>query len=420
MSATVDLHPDAEVEVVKRKLRLLTIDDEPRVRESIAVYFEDSGYELLEAENGQIGLDVFRREKPDIILVDLRMPEVDGLEVVATVNKESPETPVIVVSGTGVLEDAIEAVRLGAWDYVTKPIYDMTALEHVVNKALDRAELLRENRRYREHLEDEVYKRTAELERQSIELRKANERLRKNEEELEQRVRERTAQLERTNRELESFSYSVSHDLRAPLRNIEGFSVILMEDCADMLDEKGQNFIKRIRNSVHRMNQLIEDLLQLSYIKQREFQTKRVNLSSLVRMIYGSLKGKQQRPPEMIIAENVIVRGDERFLQIALENLLGNALKFSSKKENARIEFGQLEEKEASVYFVRDNGAGFNMEYADKLFAPFQRMHAETEFEGTGIGLAIVQRIIHGHGGKIWAESETEKGTTFYFTLSGA
>ncbi|NOU47507.1 MAG: PAS domain S-box protein [Bacteroidales bacterium] len=235
---------------------------------------------------------------------------------------------------------------------------------------------------------------------------------------LEQRVNERTAQLEIINKELEAFSYSVSHDLRAPLRSIDGFSHALIEDYEDKVDEQGKNYLQRIRIAAQRMAQLIDDMLGLSRVNRSEMNIQSVELSRLVRDIVNELRETQpDREVEFIIKQGIIAQGDGRLLRIVLENLIGNAWKFTSKHPTARIEFGELHENDRQVYFIRDDGAGFDMHYAQKLFGAFQRLHTNTEFSGTGIGLATVQRIIHRHGGNVWAEGEVEKGATFYFTI---
>ncbi|MEH2084747.1 MAG: CHASE3 domain-containing protein [Nostoc sp.] len=277
----------------------------------------------------------------------------------------------------------------------------------------------------RDELEIEVSKRTAELRSTNKELEtEINERKKAESEilrlnvQLEQRVAERTAQLEATNKEMEAFSYSVSHDLRAPLRSIDGFSQALLEDYADKLDALGQNYLQRVRAATQRMAQLIDDLLNLSRLTRSEMRYEKVDLSALVEAIATELhKTQSERQVEFIITPGLVANGDAHLLRIVLENLLGNAWKFTGKHQKARIEFGLLQQDDTYMYFVRDDGTGFDMAYIDKLFGAFQRLHAMTEFEGTGIGLATVQRIVHRHGGRVWAESVVEQGATFYFTL---
>lgn len=248
--------------------------------------------------------------------------------------------------------------------------------------------------------------------------RRADREIRRLNEQLERRVHERTAELLAANRELEAFSYSVSHDLTAPLRGIDGFSRMLEEDHGGQLDELGKSYIRRIRSGTQRMQRLIDDLLGLARITRDEMRREPVNLSHAAENIMQELKhSAPERRVTTVIASDLIVSGDPNLLNIALSNLLRNAWKFTAKHETARIELGILHQRGKPVYFVRDDGAGFDMRYAGKLFAAFQRMHPASEFEGTGIGLALVSRIILRHGGRIWAESAVEQGATFYFTL---
>jgi light-regulated signal transduction histidine kinase (bacteriophytochrome) len=249
--------------------------------------------------------------------------------------------------------------------------------------------------------------------------KQAERRIHELNEELERRVRERTAQLEAANRELESFSYSVSHDLRAPLRSVDGYSQALLEDCASLLDETGRQHIHRIRNASQRMAQLIDGLLTLSRLTRLEMQRERLSLSALARNIAQELQQREpERRVEFVIADGLEARADARLMRAALENLLGNAWKYTARHDRPRIEFGtQPQPSGPPVYFVRDNGAGFDMAYVDRLFVAFQRLHSAQEFPGDGIGLATVRRIIHRHGGRVWAEGATGQGATFYFSL---
>ncbi|MBI9082754.1 MAG: hypothetical protein JEZ11_04095 [Desulfobacterales bacterium] len=249
---------------------------------------------------------------------------------------------------------------------------------------------------------------------------RAEAELAKYREHLEELVGERTAQLEDANKELEAFAYSVSHDLRAPLRAIDGFSQALLEDYGPTIDEEGQGHLDRVRAGTQRMGWLIDDLLQLSRMSRAEMRYETVDLSAIAEEAAEELRrGGPERKVEFAIAPGLTGRGDANLLRVALVNLLGNAWKFSAKRDGARIEFGvEIEDKEGqTVYFVRDNGAGFDMAFADKLFGAFQRLHGASEFPGEGIGLATVQRIIRRHGGRVWATGAVDKGAAFYFTL---
>ncbi len=225
-------------------------------------------------------------------------------------------------------------------------------------------------------------------------------------------------ELSAANKELESFSYSVSHDLRAPLRGIDGFSQALMEDYSDRLDEKGRSYLQRVRSAVQRMALLIDDLLRLSRVTRIEVRRKKVDLSAMAQSIADELQVIQpERQAAFIIAPGLTANGDVQLLRILMENLLGNAWKFTAHNPKARIEFGVTRDDDKEVFFVRDDGAGFDMTYANKLFGVFQRLHSQEEFPGTGVGLATVQRIAHRHGGRVWAEGKVEEGATFYFML---
>jgi light-regulated signal transduction histidine kinase (bacteriophytochrome) len=220
------------------------------------------------------------------------------------------------------------------------------------------------------------------------------------------------------NKELESFSYSVSHDLRAPLRAIDGFSLALLEDCEHKLELEEKEHLRRVRAATEHMGRLIDDLLNLARTARYELVRGKVDLSALAREILSELqKAEPERRVTSMIAPGLIVEGDRTLLRVVLENLLGNAWKFTSKQPDARVEHGVQDEGVRTVYFVRDNGAGFDMKYADKLFGAFQRLHDGSEFPGSGIGLATVQRIIHRHGGRVWAESAVGEGATFYFLV---
>lgn len=235
---------------------------------------------------------------------------------------------------------------------------------------------------------------------------------------LDERLRRRQADLERANKELEAFSYSVSHDLRAPLRGIDGFSLALMEDYAESLPPEAQHYLQRVRAAAQRMGQLIDDLLQLSRLNRGEIRRESVDLSGMAQEVAAELsRANPGREVEVSIAHGLRAGGDGRLLRIVMENLLGNAWKFTTRSEHPRVEIGALEQEGETVFFVRDNGAGFDMRRADQLFTPFKRLHHDKEYPGTGIGLAIVQRVIHRHGGRVWAKGEVNRGATFFFTV---
>ncbi|MGH7843779.1 MAG: sensor histidine kinase [Candidatus Binatia bacterium] len=256
-------------------------------------------------------------------------------------------------------------------------------------------------------LEQRVDERTRELVQAHAELQNAN---------LE--LTQLASELRAANKELEAFSSSVSHDLRAPLRTLTGFAKILLEDYGDRLDNPARNYLERMCLAALRMEQLIDDLLELSRVGRSEMRHETIDLSRLAQVITSELQeSAKSREIELTLEPGLKAEGDPRLLRIAMENLFSNAWKFTGRTSRARIEFGATDEDGVIAYFIRDNGAGFDMAYADRLFGPFQRLHNAADYPGTGIGLATVQRIVQRHGGKVWAESGLGKGATFYFTL---
>jgi len=245
------------------------------------------------------------------------------------------------------------------------------------------------------------------------------EELRRQVAELEQRLEELTAQLEATDQELQAFNFSVSHDLRAPLTIIDGFSKAVLEDCADQLPPHAIDYLQRVQKASQRMASQINSLLNLSRLGREPLTREQTDLSGIAHTIEQELRHlhPDRTGVTIRIADGITVSGDRRLLRSVIENLLSNAWKYTARRDNAEIEFGTIEQEGKTIYFVRDNGAGFDMHYAGRLFTPFQRLHRTEEFEGIGIGLATIQRIVHRHGGRVWAEAEEGKGATFYFTL---
>ncbi len=516
-------------------VRVLVIDDEELIRLNLRALLEDMNFTVMEAANGREGLAIYEVEKPDIVLTDLRMPEMDGLSFIKALRARDPDTPVIVISGTGTLNDAIEAVRYGAWDYLTKPVQNADELSVRLRHALERGRLAAENRLHREQLEEKVRQRTRQLRESEQRYRRllgsvtsyvytvtvkmgrsvatvhrpgcetvtgfspdeyrddpglwwniildddrplvaelseailtetaplaVEHRIRhkdgsirwirntlvphRNKEGeltsydgiiaditdqkqaeaeirglnaiLEHRVVERTAELQNAIRQLEMFVYSVSHDLRAPLRHISGFCRILKEDYSPTLDADGQNCMNRVFAGCKQMEQLIDALLTFSRLSRQELHKVTVEPERIVRQVLQELEGELEgRRIDISVGNLPPCNADPMLLHQVFVNLISNALKYTRKRDVARIEIQCAPSEKAATYCIRDNGAGFDMRYADKLFGVFQRLHGPDEFEGTGVGLAIVQNIIQRHGGRIWAEAEVDRGATFYFIL---
>jgi signal transduction histidine kinase len=365
----------------------------------------------------------------DLVLLDLGLPGSTGLETLRQLRGKAAHLPaVVVMSGLGDEAIAVQAVLEGAQDYLVKGQVDAGLLIRSIRYALERNEAAVALQRAHDALEHQVLERTAtlaktieSLQREITERKRAEQSVARLNAELEQRVKERTAELEAKNKELESFCYSVSHDLRAPLRAIDGFSRIVLEEYHAKLDEEGRDNLRRVCSATQHMGQLIDDLLNLSRVTRSELHRDQVNLSDLAAQVAAELRhADPNRRVEIQIQPALTTEGDTNLLRIVLENLLGNAWKFTAKQPAARIEFGATTRAGQPSFFVRDNGAGFDMQYVSKLFGAFQRLHSSADFPGTGIGLASVQRIIRRHGGGVWAESQAGHGATFYFSLPRA
>jgi signal transduction histidine kinase len=300
------------------------------------------------------------------------------------------------------------------WSPINSPVFGAGGdIAYIIHRVEDVTEFMRLNQ-----LEGEREQQTEAL-RIRAERMEADVFLRSQEvADANRRLSKANADLEAANAEWESFSYAVSHDLRAPLRAIDGFSQALLEDWSGALDQKGQHYLRRVRGAAQRMAALIDDLLDLSRVSRAELRRERVDFSGLARMVLSDLEhAEPERRVESIVDPGVEVEGDPRLLRVILDNLLGNAWKFTSRTSRPVVRFGRGWRDGQSTFYVRDNGAGFDPAYAARFFAPFQRLHTEHEFAGTGIGLATVQRIIHRHGGHVWAEGAVGHGATFTWTL---
>jgi two-component system sensor histidine kinase/response regulator len=361
---------------------LLIIDDEAPHLKALCETLSAQGYRTTGFTSPKEALTALRNQPFDLVLTDLMMPEMDGIAFLKGALEINPRIVGVVMTGHGTIDTAVAAMKLGALDYILKP-FKLSAILPVLSRAL----VVRKLR-----LENEV---------------------------LQQRLRERTLELEAANKELESFSYSVSHDLRAPLRTIDGFTNALIDDLGASLAPPQRTFADHIRSGIARMNALIDDLLRLAKMTQSEVHRIPLDLSKLARDIAAKIQETDKdRKAEWIVAPQLVAIADPGLLYIALENLLSNAWKYSSKVPLARIEVGaETQPDGTTAFYIRDNGAGFDMNYVHKLFGTFQRLHAEREFPGTGVGLATVQRVVHKHGGRIWAQAAPGQGATFYFTL---
>jgi signal transduction histidine kinase len=426
-------------------MNILVADDHPTNLKLLRAQLEAEGMNVLEAHDGAQALAALEQGPVDAVISDVLMPNMDGYQLCHAM-RQTPRLqsiPCILYSNTFDSESNRElGLMFGADLFLKKPAPVATilaALEELIAKGSrpiqDSKTLVpqQQNKSYSEHLIHELEERNTRIEETSQRLLKTNHKLlsrtkklekieaelRESNEQLERRVTERTAELKAASQELESFSYSISHDLRAPLRAIQGFSEIVLTNTAGKLDDVNRTHLDRVITATGEMNQLIEALLSLSKVGRVELVRQPVNLSGTARTVADALV---EAPPkscatEITIQPGLVANADVPLLRIVLTNLLGNAWKFTRRTECPCIEFGSHDLDGQRTYFVRDNGAGFEMAYAGKLFGAFQRLHSSAEFPGTGIGLATVDRIVRRHGGRIWAKSTVGQGATFFFTL---
>jgi DNA-binding response OmpR family regulator len=395
--------PERGPDSLQAPKRILAVDDSPTYLHELGEILRGEGYDVQLAHSGAEALLLLSVQPVDCLLLDLVMPGIDGIETCRRI-KAAPglrDTPVVMLTAVEDRKAMIDALAAGADDYLSKS-GDADALRARVMAQIRRKQLHNETRRIREELlRKEIEAAEERAARQTAEARAAM-----------------AEELEFKNQELEAFSYSVAHDLRAPLRSIDGFSLALLEDYAELLDDAGKEFLTRIRDSTAHMGRLIEDLLKLSKVGRSDFIGREVDLASIARACLARLQNADpDRLVEVIMPDSLWVTGDAALLEVALDNLLGNAWKFTRKTGGARIELSVEMQDRRRVFAIRDNGAGFDMAQAGKLFNVFTRLHAAHDFEGTGIGLATVLRVVRRHGGRIWAEGKPGQGATFFFTL---
>jgi signal transduction histidine kinase len=376
--------PETQEQKPAHKFRLLIVDDEPASMRALCDTLEYEGYETTGFTAPSEALAAMREKSFDLLLADLQMPGTNGIDLMRSAQLIDPTLVAIIMTGHGALDTAIAAMKAGALDYIQKPIKLATTLP-VLERALSVRQLRIEKAR------------------------------------LEQNVRERTEELKIANRELEAFSFSVSHDLRAPLRAVSTFTQALLKEHVDNLSDEGRRLLQNVSAGALHMDRLITDLLRLSQLNRQPLNKQPVKLGELAHKVYdGMTQERAGRDIEFVVADLPSWQVDAGLIQQVFVNLLSNAIKFTRERDKARIEVGYRMDGTTLVVFVKDNGVGFNMKYMNKLFGVFQRLHSADQFEGTGVGLSIVRRIVERHGGKVWVDGDQDQGATFYFSLPGS
>ena len=398
--------------------RILAVDDSLTYLSELAEQLRQEGYDVVCAASGAEALELLGVQHVDAILLDFVMPGLSGKETCLQV-KAHPlwrDIPLLMLTALQEQEAMLEGINAGADDYITKSA-EFDVLKARLKAQLRRRQFEDENRVFREQL---LRREMEALEMQAVrELAETRASHIAGLESMNDELRLARDEAQALTRELESFSYSVSHDLRSPLRSIDGFSRALLEDCALQLDEQGKRYLGKVCAATARMERLIDDMLALAQVSRKELLIEEVDLSALARQVGEEIQARESgRSVDFNVEDGLEARGDLGLLRILLENLLGNAWKFSAKNAAARVEFLAAPSEGGKASFVlRDNGAGFDMAYAGKLFGVFQRLHTESEFKGTGVGLATVQRILRRHGGSIRAEGRPGEGAAFHFSL---
>lgn len=423
MKIPTDAIESHSLDVVIEDMKIVVVEDQAVSRTLLRTQLAGEGRVVLEAVDGLAALALLERDSVDIIVSDILMPGMDGYRLCYEIRAQAryDAIPIIIYTANYTSEeDEKTALELGADAFLRKPT-DAATLFAVVN------DLMQKPRPPRVPVAEEGVQRmklcnerlVAKLEERNRELDRVRDELHQSNESLEARVRERTTELEVANQQLESFAFFVSHELRSPLRAIEGFSSILREDLAASTTVAGKRMFAAIERNTARMGQLIEDLLRFSRLTREPVRKQKIDILQLVHLALAELRPHvASRKVDVIVGELPSAVGDESLLKQVLLNLLNNALKFTRTREAARVEIGSEHVDGERVYFIRDNGIGFDMRQADRLFSAFERLHTDAQFEGSGVGLEIVQNIIRRHGGRVWAESAPDQGATFFFVLT--